>query len=171
MVANRCGTVLWFASLAVLAVAACGGSTAPASPGDAGGREAHGGDGAPLEDTGSDAARDGAADASYLACFNANGRLDASIKACQVDGDCLIKQEQTDCCGSLLEVGVNAMYAGTFAACEDAWVAHFPGCGCASGTTLTEDGKTSTPGSDAGPPQVRCTDFTTSGGVCLTFTP
>ena len=110
-------------------------------------------------------------DAGYLACMNASGQLDDSLKTCQADSDCIIEQEQTDCCGTILYVGVNTASAGMFDACEAAWLAHFPACGCDSGQTKTEDGNTAAPGTDGGAPQVHCIDFTTSGGVCMTYTP
>jgi hypothetical protein len=113
----------------------------------------------------------GGGDAGYLACMDASGQLNSSLKTCQSDADCTIKQEQTDCCGTILYVGVRTASAAAFDACEAAWVAHFPPCGCASNQTRTEDGKTSTFGSDAGAPQVHCTDFTMNGGVCMTYTP
>ena len=114
---------------------------------------------------------DAQGDAGYLACMSASGQLDDSLKTCHADTDCIIKQEQTDCCGTILYVGVSTALAGMFDSCEAAWVAHFPGCGCASNKTGTEDGKTSTLGSDAGAPDVHCIDFTMSGGICMTYTP
>ena len=110
-------------------------------------------------------------DAPYAACFDATGQLDYSLKTCQGDGDCVIKQEQTDCCGTILYVGVNQSSTSAFDTCEAAWVSHFPGCGCASGQTKTEDGKTTYPNADATAPAIHCTDFTSNGGVCLTYTP
>ena len=62
---------------------------------------------------------------------------------------------------------VSGSRVSAFDACETAWEAHFPGCGCATGRTKTEDGKESGPGQDAGAPQVHCA----SGGVCLSYTP
>jgi hypothetical protein len=109
---------------------------------------------------------DAAQDAGYLACFDSSGTLDASLKVCQSDPDCVIEQESVDCCGTILYVGVAASSVASFTACEASWEAHFPPCGCASNQTRTEDGKTSTQGSDAGAPAVRC-----SGGACMTYTP
>jgi hypothetical protein len=156
--------------LAVVAFVACGGSTASSTNAADGGDHDAQGDGAPGDDVG-DAQPDGATEAGYLACMSASGQLDGSLKACQSDMDCVIKQEQTDCCGTVLYVGVSSASAATFDACEAAWVAHFPACGCDSGVTKTEDGKATAPGADAGAPQVHCTDFTMNGGVCLTYTP
>jgi hypothetical protein len=162
-----------FAVLALVTMAACGGSTVTSQV-DAGGHDAAS-DGAPPAadaEPGQDAvANDALAEAGYLACFNAAGQLDGSLKICQADADCVIEQEQTDCCGTILYVGVAMASVSAFGACETAWVAHFPGCGCESNKTSTEDGKTSTLTSDAGAPQVHCTDFTMSSGICLTYTP
>jgi hypothetical protein len=164
-----------------LVLAACGGSTTSPAAGDAGGADAHGDAPIPLGDDVSDAATletstdapvDDAADAaSYLACMDSSGQLSYSLKGCQSDGDCSIQQEETDCCGTILYVGVNQSSVSEFKACESAWEAHFPGCGCASGQTKTEDGHLTYPGHDAGAPAVHCTDFTNNGGVCLTYTP
>jgi hypothetical protein len=118
-----------------------------------------------------DAPVDAPEEAGYLACLSAAGQLDGSLKTCQSDSDCAVEQEQTDCCGTILYVGVNTASVAKFGACETAWVAHFPGCGCASNQTKTEDGKSSTFGMDSGGPLVHCTDFTMSGGTCLTYTP
>jgi len=159
--------------LAVLALVACGGSTAePVNPTDGGGHDAQG-DSSPGSDAAADVAIvDAPGDSpGYLACMSATGQLDDTLKTCQSDTDCVIKQEQTDCCGTILYVGVNTASAADFDACEAAWVSHFPGCGCASNQTKTEDGKTAVLGTDAGAPKVHCIDFTMSGGVCMTYTP
>ncbi len=139
-----------------LFLAACGGTIAP-----------NGNDASPPD---VDAAGDAIDEPSYAACFD-NGVLSYALKACESDSDCTIQQEQTDCCGTIEYVGVSSSFVSEFSQCEAAWVAHFPGCGCASGQTKTEDGTLTHPGQDAGTPQVHCTDFTMNGGVCLTFTP
>jgi hypothetical protein len=136
----------------VVGPGAGGGTTTTTTMSDAGGGDAQG-------------------DAGYLACMDASGQLNSSIKTCQSDADCVIKQEQTDCCGTILYVGVRAASAAAFDACEAAWLAHFPACECDSNQTKTEDGKTAMVGGDAGAPQVHCTDLTMSGGVCMTSTP
>jgi hypothetical protein len=159
-----------WSALGAVALVACGGATTQslgnvdAATADAGSDSPPPGDDAALTDAPLDAP-------AYLACMSASGQVDASLKTCQTAADCVIKQEQTDCCGTVLYVGVNAASASTFDACEAAWLAHFPACGCASGQTKTEDGKSNLPGLDGGAPQVHCTDFTMNGGVCLTYTP
>lgn len=144
----------------LVGVVACGGTIGPG--GDASTNDAA--SDAPILDAPSDAP-------AYLACMDSSGNLDYSLKSCQSDNDCVIEKEQTDCCGTILYVGVSASSVSQFNACEAAWVSHFPGCGCASGQTKTEDGKVTNPNQDAGAPAVHCTDFTMSGGVCLTYTP
>jgi len=157
-----------FAVLALVAMAACGGSTVTSQI-DAGGHDAASDGASPVADA--EPGQDAVAEAGYLACFNAAGQLDGSLKICQADADCAIEQEQTDCCGTILYVGVAKASVSAFGACETDWVAHFPGCGCESNKTSTEDGKSSTLTSDSGAPQVHCTDFTMSSGICLTYTP
>jgi hypothetical protein len=96
--------------LAAVALVACGGSTAEsATPTDGGGRDAQV-DGASADSSpGSDGAVvDAPADSpAYLECMSATGQLDGTLKTCQSDTDCVIKQEQTDCCGTILYVGVD----------------------------------------------------------------
>jgi hypothetical protein len=161
--------------LAILALTACGGVAAdPVNPVDGGGHDAQA-DGPSADD---DAAAADAApvDAStdspaYLACMNQMGQVDASLKTCHADTDCVIVQEQIDCCGTILYLGIASVSSSEYAACEAAWVAHLPACGCSSDQTKTEDGKTNYPGMDAAAPRVHCIDFTMSGGVCMTYTP
>lgn len=160
----------WTAFAALAAVAACGGTTdGPIASTDGGpAQDAASGDGSPQADAG---LTDAQGDGGYAACMSATGVLDASLKHCQTDTDCVLKQELTDCCGTLLYVGVSAAAAATFAACEAAWEAHFPGCGCASNKVTTEDGKAVVLGADAGGPKVHCVDFTSNGGVCMSYSP
>jgi hypothetical protein len=168
-------------TLLTLLVAACGGATAQPTTGGDGGPDARadgfvpgddgggpGLDGAPSDGAPVDSPGDAPA---YLACMDSSGQVSASLKACQSDSDCVIKQELTDCCGTILYVGIAKGSAAEFDACETAWEAHFPPCGCASNVTKTEDGKSSTLFADAAAPQVHCTNLTTSGGICMTYTP
>jgi hypothetical protein len=159
-------------SIAAVALVACGGTAADVSDGggsDAASTDAQSMDAAANDASPGDATSDSAAP-GYLACMSASGQLDESLKTCQSDSDCDIEREQTDCCGTILYVGVNAGSVAMFDTCEASWVGHFPGCGCDSGQSTTEDGKTTYPGADAGAPQVHCADFTSNGGVCLTYT-
>ena len=157
-----------------LALAACGGTTAQPSSGTDAGADVRGdaSSGDDLSDSAvAETSADAPADAAYLACMSASGQLDGSLVTCQSDGDCVIEQEQTNCCGTILYVGIRAASASAFAVCESAWVAHFPGCGCDSGLSTTQDGKTVGSGADASAPRVHCADFTMTGGTCLTYLP
>jgi hypothetical protein len=162
----------WKASfgLAVLLLAACGGSVDSLQSGNDSGADARA-DASPDGDVSDSAAPDSSGDAGYLACMSASGKLDGSLKTCHSDSDCVIEQEQTDCCGTILYVGVSSASVAMFDTCEAAWVAHLPLCGCSSSQRTTEDGKETSPGVDGGGAEVHCTDFTMSGGVCMTYTP
>lgn len=154
----------------VFSIASCGSTVSGTGTGGTAGTTTTGTTSS-SSSTMSDGGGDAPGDAGYLACMSASGQLDGSLKTCQGDADCVTKQEQTDCCGTILYVGVSTASAGMFDSCEAAWLAHFPACGCASNKTGTEDGKTTVLGSDAGGPQVHCIDFTMSGGICMTYTP
>ena len=139
----------WFGPL-VLVLAACGARTEKVVSSDGG----------------------NAADSpDYLTCFNASGQLDPSLKSCQTDVDCVAKVELTDCCGSILYVGVNTASVSDFNACEASSEAHLGLCMCQPNPTQTEDGQTLPSAMDAGGPEVRCTDLKMNGGLCKTFTP
>jgi hypothetical protein len=178
----------WNRIALVAALASCGGSTVQSASGGDGGTDAQADAGPPGTDAGPpgtdagppgddsgglDAPADVPLDSpAYLACMDPSGQVDGSLKACKTDSDCVIKQEQTDCCGTVLYVGIASPSASQFDACQTSWLAHFPACGCATGQSKTEDGTVTYPWTmDAGMPQVHCTDFTMSGGVCLTYTP
>ncbi len=153
--------------VAAVVLAACGRSTAASTTAADGGDHDAQVDGAVGDSApGSDAAVvDAPGDSpAYLACMSATGQLDDTLKTCQSDSDCIIEQEQSDCCGSMLYVGVATASAAQFGACEAAWAAHFPGCGCAAGPSKTEDGKSTALGTDGGGPEVHCIDFTMGGG-------
>ena len=146
--------------LVLATLGACGGTTA-STPADGGVADA----------AESGGPTDAGTDAAYLACMTSTGQLLGIVKSCMSSSDCVIEQELTDCCGTTLYVGISMASVGAFNACESAWEAHFPGCGCASNQTGTEDGIMARRGDDAPAPQVHCIDFTMNGGVCMTYTP
>lgn len=151
-------------------MAGCGGSTQPLSPraADAGIDDGRASPPAPPD---ASEPTDASSDASpYLACMNATGQVSDTLKTCQNDSQCAIEPEQVDCCGTILWVGINTASALEFEACQPSWLAHFPGCGCASNQTRTEDGTVSYLGMDAAAPQVAC-GAGSAGGLCLTYTP
>jgi len=119
----------------------------------------------PSEDAGDDdATADAALDAKYLACFDSSGQTDPSLKVCKTWSDCVVVQHQTDCCGTILYVGVSSTSAASFQKCEGNWDEHFPPCDCASNTRKTEDGHDVAPGDEVGP-VADC-----DAGLCMTQT-
>lgn len=97
------------------------------------------------------------------ACFGAT--VDSvPYKLCKNDGDCTLKPHQTDCCGSVTMVGLANAVADAYDRCEAAWDKHFSACGCPPGPTKAEDGADV----GSGTLTVKCTNFTSSGGVCQT---
>src|SRR5262252_705300 len=129
------------AVVVLVLVAACGGSTtadlgkSSSSGGSSSGGSSSGSSSSGGSSSGSSSSSggvDAGPDAGYLACMDDQGNLAADFKTCHTDADCVVKQEMTDCCGTILFVGVSTTRTTAFAACETAWEAHFPGCGCAS---------------------------------------
>jgi hypothetical protein len=110
--------------------------------------------------------------ASYLTCFDATRTLYTWIKSCHIDSDCVAKVDFTDCCGTVLYVGVNNRSVSEFDTCEASWEAHFLGpCMCQPKPTQTEDGNTIYSGVDAASPGVRCTPLPDNSGLCMTYAP
>jgi hypothetical protein len=105
--------------------------------------------------------------ATYDECMSASGTVSASMKSCNGDNDCRAVAEQTDCCGSLLYVGVANISSELFDACEASWASQYPPCKCL-GSAKTEDGNaTAMNGSTA---SAHCVS-TSSGKLCMTSTP
>ena len=156
-------------AIALVAFVACGGrevSSTDVRDDDAGGDGAIGDASSGTDGAPSDAPTDAPA---YLACMDASGHLDGSLKHCQSDAECVIASHTTSCCGDVLYVGIATASASQLATCETTWDAHFPACGCPPGAPKTEDGKSMGFGADAGTTHVHCIDFTSNGGICETF--
>ncbi len=150
-----------------LVLLACGGKAGDSGTGTDAGADSTS-DGTP-SDTASDTGTvDGPSDTAE-GCFDDAGTVPSvPFKQCGGDGDCVVVQHQTDCCGTIVLMGVAKSKSSAFSTCETAWQKHFPPCGCAPGPTKTEDGKTPT---DPGKAVVKCTDFTSGGGICKTSSP
>jgi hypothetical protein len=84
-------------------------------------------------------------------------------KTCAAAADCVVALHQVNCCGTLTAIGINAAEASAFAAAEMTCQMQYPGCGCASTPTTTEDGKMSMDDTQI---QVGCMN-----GQCSTFLP
>jgi len=69
-------------------------------------------------------------------------------RSCQSAADCALVEHQTDCCGSILVMGIALSAAPDFAAVEQYCAAQFPACGCAARGLELEDGTLIDFGSD-----------------------
>jgi hypothetical protein len=131
---------------------AAGGPDVATSDAPVGSPDLPGADGPGTDGPGADAA---------AAC----GFVDSLDHSCTADADCEVALHQTDCCGSLVAVGINVAADGTFQADETACDATYPGCGCAPAPTMTDSGETAT---DPGTIQAACV-IRGPGMVCLTY--
>lgn len=120
----------------LFALVACGGSVdAPGSTADASGDTS--------ADVASDALPDATPDASdasdgAIAC-NA-GTFPTFPRTCAADTDCVVAVHETNCCGTLVALGMRADQQGAFDAAESICRAQYPGCGCASQGITADDG-------------------------------
>ena len=145
----------WFTALA-----ACGGESD--SEGGSGGTGGSGG-----ATGGSGGATGGSGGGGYLDCFDASGKLSAyDLKTCTGD-TCVVVEHQTDCCGNTLLVGVESANLAKLQACETAWRATLPGCGCPAGPpTIEQPSGTTVTSKDAA--KVTCGNWTSTSGICIT---
>lgn len=104
-------------------------------------------------------------DTAPIACVDSMGAMPISLKTCSSNADCAMRTRQSDCCGSEMVVGVRADIADAFATCEAERRKGLPLCDCLAKPTSAEDGR-ETSGFTV---KVRCTDFTSSGGICKTY--
>lgn len=126
---------------------------------------------APLVDASTDAPATDAAkdvmvpDSAPIACVDPSGAMPTSLKTCNSTADCAMRTRQSDCCGSEMVVGVRADIADAFATCEADRRKELPLCDCLAQPTRAEDGREVSGFTT----KVRCTDFTSSGGICKTY--
>jgi hypothetical protein len=150
---------------AVLALAAC--SSSSSSGGDVdGGTDAA----ADATSDGTTSDTGGGKDASVDGgvCWDEAGNWIYDFKACSSDADCTTAEYDKDCCGTTEIIGIAKSRLADYPACESSWAAHFAPCNCPPGPMTAEDGK---PVSDPGAALVHCTNFTSSGGVCMSYGP
>ncbi|MFO0588445.1 MAG: hypothetical protein U0441_12925 [Polyangiaceae bacterium] len=84
-------------------------------------------------------------------------------RACAAATDCVIGFHQINCCGTRTAMGIASTAQSDFAAAEATCESQYPGCGCAQGPTMTDEGSTAI---DEAMIQVQC-----SGGMCMTYVP
>jgi hypothetical protein len=97
-----------------------------------------------------------------LVCESHGTTFPSLDKACVAATDCFIAQHMISCCGTMKAIGFNVASQAAFTAAETKCAAAYPGCGCAAGPTMAEDGRTSADGTIA----VRC-----ANQVCSTYVP
>jgi hypothetical protein len=83
-------------------------------------------------------------------------------KTCSTVADCTIVDHMISCCGTMRAIGLRTSAVAAFTPVEQDCESHYPGCGCASGPTQAEDGRTSIDGTIL----VACTP-----NGCATFVP
>jgi len=84
-------------------------------------------------------------------------------KTCAMATDCAVALHMVSCCGTLSAIGINATQKAAFDEAEAVCEMQYPGCGCAQGPTMTEDGKTNLNNVEI---QVGCMN-----GQCMTYLP
>jgi len=84
-------------------------------------------------------------------------------KSCTSSADCTVVVHTTDCCGDTIALGINKKEATAFGAAEAKCGATWPGCGCPSGPTRTDDGSADT---FVGPSAI---GVTCQNGRCLSY--
>src|SRR5512138_1713743 len=94
-----------------------------------------------------------------LACESKGTTFPSLEKACLVASDCFVAQHMISCCGTRIAVGFNVASEPAFTSAETTCAMAYPGCGCASGPTKAEDGRTTIDGTIT----VRC-----DTGLCRT---
>lgn len=150
--------------MALLALG-CGGSTDTNGTGGTSGTGASSGAGGGGGGTGGSGGSGGTL--SWQECFGADGQqVQWALDLC-TGATCQIEQHVLDCCGTVMLVGIEASKKAMFDACEAAWTATLPPCGCAPGPTQIQQphGGTVTDPSKA---TVGCVNWTQSGGICMT---
>jgi hypothetical protein len=126
-----------------LTAAACGGHTFVGVSTDAGSSDDASSDGGA-----SDAASDGAADATGSG--NACAKLSNLVDTCNSDTDCVAVPHQTDCCGSIMYIGINQTFRNEFQTLEAKNSEACGKCQCRSQPLTTQDGHTVSDASKVG---------------------
>jgi hypothetical protein len=162
--------------LVLLAASGCGSVTAQSDGGTAGAQGAagsgtgggmagsgaagsgHAGAGGGTAGAGGTSSDGGVKDAGVSACMQAT-MFDHS---CTVDADCVAVTHQVNCCGSAVWIGIRVADKQRYDAIETACDRSYPGCGCASGPPVTDDGSVVPFGAAAA-------GVTCQAGACKTF--
>lgn len=92
-------------------------------------------------------------------CWNDQSELPPMNKSCRVDADCYVATHVIDCCGSVIQVGLNVAERDRFATAEQTCEQAL--CFCMPQYPEADDGRTQ---SASAPIDVAC-----CGGLCRTF--
>jgi len=155
-----------FAFFSACLLVACSSSSSDAGGGGDTGSGSDAGADATSDTTTTDAVKDVPGDG--VVCWDEAGNWIYDYKACTSDADCTTAEYRKDCCGTIEIIGIAKSRLADYPACETSWAAHFPPCNCPPAPMEAEDGK---PVSDPTAAVVHCTNFTSSGGVCMTTAP
>ena len=98
-----------------------------------------------------------------LACESHGTTFPQLEKACTAATDCFVALHTVSCCGTQVAIGFNLSSKSAFTTAENKCDNAYPGCGCAEGPTMAEDGKSQQVG---GAIDVRC-----DSGLCRTYVP
>lgn len=117
-----------------------GGGTSGSGPGgtSSGGAAGTGGGIAPP----SGATGAGGFDTSGVQCASSPPQFPSFDKGCTDTTNCVLVSHETNCCGSILMMGINHAEADRFAALESLCESQYPACGCAASGVSAEDGTT-----------------------------
>lgn len=156
--------------LAFLVAAGCGGSSTSGGTGGSGGATGGSAGSGATGGGGSGATGGSPADAStdggFSQCFDSKGNFIAGYDWTTCGGgDCSMVAHETDCCGSILLIGVASSHLKALQACEKAWRASLPACGCASNKISTQQPSSTVANQSMA--TVQCTDWTMQSGICL----
>jgi hypothetical protein len=152
-------------AVALLAIGGCGGSSS--SGGSGGSAGAQGGSGGAAGGSGGATGGSGGSAGGFSQCFDASGNFTAfEMKTCG-GASCVIVAHQVSCCGDVLLIGVEQIHQAELEACEQAWLATQPQCGCPTGPPQIEQ-PSGTTVADESSAAVGCINWTQSSGVCMT---
>lgn len=153
----------WLLRLACVLILAlgCGDDSAPSTDSGAD---------VTANDTGTDGGDDASepdaseSDAGEIVCTGEGEPVFPTFdRTCSGPEDCTIALHQSDCCGSIVALGIAASEREAFDAAEAICQPMWPGCRCAPQPTMADDGTNASLG---GEPVVEC-----NAGTCTTTYP
>jgi len=80
-------------------------------------------------------------DVQGVQCGGTEASFPTFDKQCGSDADCTLVFHTINCCGTEVALGINSNQEPAFTAAEEICDSQYPGCGCAQGQTVAEDGQ------------------------------